>query len=445
MSFKTQKRIFTILRYSVLFGLLSYLSYQLYAHVLGNKAFPSVHGLCPFGGLESLLAYVSMDGATLSKIFSGTMMLFFVLVALMVIFNRAFCGMICSFGALQELFGNIGQKLLKRKFLMPAMLDKVLRYFKYLVLILTVGMAWLTGTLWFAAYDPWTAYGHLANLEELMTAYLFGFIVLLVSVIGSFFYERFFCKYLCPLGAVNAIVGRTSRFLVKRDPEVCINCNLCTKACPVNIDVAQELTVRSVECISCGKCIAVCPQEGALDFTLFKKRVKPVIAILLVIAVYFGGIFFLQLLGFDRYTGKAEANLREMAVAQDLSISEFKVMYALPSGLPGNTKVSAIEAAIPFSKMAELNGLDPASLKTKLGLSYELPDNTPWGEAYGQVTLQVIAGLNGTDLGSLLEFYGLAPETSPETQWKDVKTEVEKYLSGQDSAQDCEGGSCEGE
>ncbi len=298
MSFKSQRRIFIILRYSLLFGLLSYLSYQLYAHVLGNKAFPSVHGLCPFGGMESLLAYLSMDGATLSKIFSGTMVLFFVLLVLMVIFNRAFCGMICSFGALQELFGNIGQKIFKRKLFMPYMLDKIFRYFKYFVLLLTVGMAWLTGALWFAAYDPWTAYGHLANLEELLTAYLLGFIVLLVSLIGSFFYERFFCKYMCPLGAVNAIVSKTSRFFVKRDPETCINCNLCSKACPVNIDVARELTVKSAECISCGKCVAACPQAGALDFTLYNKKIRPVLALVLIVCSIFWRHFRLPAAGF---------------------------------------------------------------------------------------------------------------------------------------------------
>ena len=445
MSFKSQKRIFVTLRYTLLFGLLSFLGYQLYAHVLGNKTFPSVHGLCPFGGLESLLTFLSMNGATLSKIFSGTMALFFVLLVLMIIFNRAFCGMICSFGAIQELFGNIGQKIFKRKLFMPYLLDKIFRYFKYVVLLLTVGMAWLTGTLWFAVYDPWTAFGHLANMEELLTAYLFGFIVLLVSLIGSFFYERFFCKYMCPLGAVNAIVSKTSRFFVQRDPETCINCNLCSKACPVNIDVARELTVKSAECISCGKCVAICPQAGALDFTLYKKKIRPILALVLILALYFGGIFAFQLLGFDRYTGKAEANLREMAKAQDMSIAEFKAMYALPSGMLSNVKASDVEASIPLSKMAELNGLDAASLKTKLGLNPDLSDSTPWGEAYGLTTLQTIADLNGIDFGYLLEVYGLAQDTRPETQWKVVKVQVEKYLSEQAGAQGSDGGSCEGE
>ncbi len=134
-----------------------------------------------------------------------------------------------------------------------------------------------------------------------------------------------------------------------------------------------------------------------------------------------------------------------MAKAQDMSIAELKAVYALPSGLLGNTKASDVEAAIPLSKMAELNGLDTGSLKTKLGLNPELPDSTPWGEAYGQTTLQTIAELNGIDLGYLLEFYGLAPDTSPETQWKDVKVQAEKYLSEQTSAQGSESGSCEGE
>ncbi len=75
MPFKMQKRSSSSCVYFLLAGLLTFLSYQFYAHAMGDKLFPSVHGLCPFGGLESLLSFVTV-GATLKKNISGTMVSF---------------------------------------------------------------------------------------------------------------------------------------------------------------------------------------------------------------------------------------------------------------------------------------------------------------------------------------------------------------------------------
>jgi polyferredoxin len=278
------------------------------------------------------------------------------------VFNRAFCGLICSFGAIQELIGNLGRRLFRRRFLVPSALDRVLRYGKYLVLILTIVMAWLTGTLWFAAYDPWTAYGHLISFDELVTSYWIGLIVLILSIVGSFFYERFFCKYLCPLGALSAVIGRLSRFSVRRDPQTCIDCSLCTRACPVNLDVEHADVIQSTECLKLRQMCGSLPQEGALSFTHpFSPETGLILAFLLPVVLYFGGIWIAQSFGYDRYSGKTESNLREMADSSGLSVAEFKAMYDLPDGLGYQAKVSEVEAVIPLAKMAVLNGLDPCS------------------------------------------------------------------------------------
>lgn len=443
MNHRLQNRLFVVLRYVLLLGLLAFVSFQVFAHGLGNKIYPSIHGLCPFGGLESLLAYVAYDGATLGKIFSGTMALFFVFLILTLLFRRAFCGLLCPFGTMQELFGNLGVKLFGRRLVMPYLPDRVLRYAKYVVLLITVAMAWLTGTLWFQTYDPWTAFGHILSLDELLSAYLIGFIVLLVTLVGSFFYDRFFCKYFCPLGAVNAILGKFSRLVVRRDAEACINCSLCSQACPANIDVEHELSVTSAECLSCGKCVAACPKKGALDFKFWRWTISPLLVLALVAALYFGGIAWFQAVGYDRYAKQAEATLRELAQAQGLSVEDFKARFDLPASLASNTPASDVEAAVPFSKMAELNGLAVQDLKTQLGLPAELDDQTPWGDAYGRVTLQKIAELNGISLPDLLAAYGLAPETAADTPWQTVREQAEAYLAAAQGSG--EGGGCAGE
>ena len=192
MNFTQKNRLFHVLRYVLLFGFLAFLTFELSMHVLGDKTYPNVHALCPFGGLESLLSFLAMDGTFLKKIFSGTMGIFFVFLILTLIFNRAFCGLLCPFGALQELFGNLGKRFLKVRPVMPADADRIARYFKYMVLFLAVVMAWWTGTLWYQTFDPWTAYAHLANPAEALASYGIGIAFLLISIAGSFFYERFY-------------------------------------------------------------------------------------------------------------------------------------------------------------------------------------------------------------------------------------------------------------
>lgn len=444
MNSMQKNRFYIVLRYVLLFGFLSFLTFELWMHVLGDKTYPNVHALCPFGGLESLFSYLTMEGTFLRKIYSGTMGIFFVFLILMLIFNRAFCGLICPFGALQELFGNMGKKFLKVRPVMAADTDRIARYFKYVVLFLAVAMAWWTGTLWYQTFDPWTAYAHLANPWEALASYGIGLLILLVSIIGSFFYERFFCKYLCPLGALNAIVGKISRFFVRRDPEICINCSLCTQACPSNIDVEHETTVKSAECISCGKCVTACPKEGALDFSIHQRKISPLFVLILVIAVYFGGVAAFQAFGFDRYTGSAEQTLREIAKAQGMTVQAFKEEYALPAGISDRATVSEVEEAVPLFKMAELNGMDAMALKEELGLPADLEGNTSWGETLGMVTLETMAERNGIPLSELLLYYGLPADQDPSTQWKDVKTQVEQFLS-QQAEEQCgygDAGSC---
>lgn len=445
MNFMQKNRLFHVLRYVLLFGFLAFLTFELSMHVLGDKTYPNVHALCPFGGLESLLSFLAMDGTFLKKIFSGTMGIFFVFLILTLIFNRAFCGLLCPFGALQELFGNTGKRFLKVRPVMDTNVDRIARYFKYVVLFLAVVMAWWTGTLWYQTFDPWTAYAHLANPTEALTSYGIGIAFLLISIAGSFFYERFFCKYLCPLGALNAVIGKISGFFVKRDAELCINCSLCTGACPSNIDVEHEITVNSAECIGCGKCVTACPQEGALDFSIHKRKINPLLVLILVIAIYFGGISVFQTFGFDRYTGAAEQTLREIAKSQGMTVQAFREQYALPAELSNRAVASEVEEAIPLFKMAELNGMDATALKKELGLPAGLDDNTPWGEAFGQVTLEKMAELNGIALPELMLYYGLPADQVPTTQWKDVKEQVEQFLSKQTAAQGCDTGSCEGE
>jgi len=427
---RVRKTSFFVVRWAVLLGVLGFVTWEYFAHIFVSKTHASVHALCPLGGLESLLRWITADGATLGKVFSGTMGLFFVSVGIALLFKRAFCGMICPLGTLQELAGNLGRKILgPMRFLVPLRADRILRYAKYAILALTIYMAWATGTLWIQSFDPWPAYSHIFAPAELFPAYAIGFGILVVSLIASFFYERFFCKYLCAMGALVAVVGLVSPFKVRRDKETCIDCGLCDKACPTNITVSKKTAILDAECISCAKCAAVCPVQGTLDIGLAKMtRISPSAAVALAAGTFFLAIFGLQTLGFDRTSGMQEPSLRELVKSSGTTMEEFKNRYGLPENLSAGTRSSKIEEAIPLAKMAEMSGTDAVELKTSLGLDPNLSDETPWGVAYGLVSLSRIAELNGTTFDQMKTLFALPDSLGPDSKWKDAKALVEKAI-----------------
>ena len=107
-------------------------------------------------------------------------------------------------------------------------------------------------------YDPWATYQHLFS-RELLTGFRVGLVVLAVSLVGSLVFDRFFCKYLRPMGAFLALIRRIGWFRVRRNKGTCIRCSACTKACPVNVPVETLEQVHSAECINCNLCVMCVP------------------------------------------------------------------------------------------------------------------------------------------------------------------------------------------
>ena len=253
------------------------------------QGIPSIDALDPFGGLETLLKWVA-GGDLIKKIEPGTLVLFGGILALGLVLSRVFCGWFCAFGALQGVFGWIGRKLLKRRFVVPAKLDRALRWLKYPILVGIVAWTWQTGTLVIRPYDPLAAFGHMsAGLTAVWTEFAVGLVILVVVMIASMFYERVFCKYVCPLGAVNAILGRLPLFRLKRVESTCISCSRCDASCPMNIDVSTAGAIGSPECISCMECVSTCPtKKKSLVATLGGRAVKVSTVVILGFAIYFG-------------------------------------------------------------------------------------------------------------------------------------------------------------
>jgi ferredoxin len=237
----------------------------------GPTGSPSLCSYCPVGGIASLYSYVT-DGTMLHRIHQSSLIILIALLVLTLFSRRGFCGWICPFGTLQEWLAWVGVKLFRRKIEPPAWLDRWLRYVKYVVLLWLIAGSWYLGTLVFRDYDPYLAFNSFGlEMDELPVAYA----VLGVVLVGSLFVERFWCRYLCPLGAFLAIFGKLGFMVITHEEKDCSNCSLAIKRCPVGIDPNAETEIRSAECIQCMECVAVCPVHNAMHIEIFGHRLRP--------------------------------------------------------------------------------------------------------------------------------------------------------------------------
>jgi len=244
----------------------------------GTVLFPflpdvSLHAICPFGGIESIISLVTA-GTLVPKLHLSTLVISVLVLFITLIFGAVFCSYVCPLGTIQEWFGKIGKKIFKRRYntFIPRKLHNVLKYFRYISLILTVIITYNAAKLIFVEVDPYYAMYHFFTDE----ATIGGLIVLGVTLIGSLFVERPWCKYACPYGAVLGIVGKLSIFKVKRKTESCNNCTLCDQRCPMNIELSKKTVISDTLCNRCLDCVAdcnVCPMDS-LVFTA--KKIKAV-------------------------------------------------------------------------------------------------------------------------------------------------------------------------
>jgi len=249
----------------------------------GPNGTPSVEAYCPFGGLESLYQFIT-TGGFIRRIEPSTMIIFAVVIILTLLFSRGFCGWICPFGAIQEWVGKIGKLIFRKHFNPTGTWDRVLRNFKYVVLVAIIALTWWTGTLVFRDYDPFLAFFHLGQgLDERP----WGYGILVAVLLGSLLIDRFFCKYACPLGAVLGLLGKIGLTKIHRETTGCKLCNICQQKCPAHVDFLSVEDIRSAECNQCLDCLVDCPLPNVLTVKASRWRLShPVYASMLVIALF---------------------------------------------------------------------------------------------------------------------------------------------------------------
>jgi polyferredoxin len=124
-------------------------------------------------------------------------------------------------------------------------------------------------------------------------------LVILVSV----FVQNFWCRYLCPYGALLALFSLASPVRIRRSAALCIDCAKCARDCPAQLPVDRLIAIRSAECTACMQCVAACPAAGALELSAGKRRI-PAWMVAAAIAIVFFGVC-----GWAQWTGHWDTDL----------------------------------------------------------------------------------------------------------------------------------------
>ena len=216
---------------------------------------PGAVGACPLGSLQNAL---NESKTRLPAYIFGTIILFGLLLGRMV------CGFLCPVGLGQELLYKIKTPKVKK-----SKITRIFSYFKYVVLIVFVGVLPIlfsipgfceficpAGTLegGVGLLSNPTNEGSLGMLGPLFS---WKFTLLILVVVASIFIYRMFCRFLCPLGALYGFFCRVAMLGIKLDKDKCTDCGLCISVCKMDIK-----RVGDHECIHCGGCISVCPAKA---------------------------------------------------------------------------------------------------------------------------------------------------------------------------------------
>jgi polyferredoxin len=259
---------------------------------------PGVEGWLPIAALMNLKA--TLLTGELPWRFPAGMFLLVAFLAITFVFRKAFCSWLCPVGTLSEWLWKLGRRVLGRTFPLPRWLDVPLRGVKYLLLGLFL---WAVGTMSVEAIHGFLAspYGLVADVKMLnffrhMDAVAGAVIALLV--LASIAVPNFWCRYACPYGALLGLVSWLSPVRIRRDPDACIDCAKCAKACPSRLPVDVKSSITSPECTGCVECVTVCPARGALALSVTRRRRLPGWAIAAGVAALFLGV-----VGWARLTG----------------------------------------------------------------------------------------------------------------------------------------------
>ncbi|MGC9157839.1 MAG: 4Fe-4S binding protein [Terracidiphilus sp.] len=260
-----------------------------------------VEGWLPIAGLMNFRYFLATGH--IPPIHPAAMFLFLAFLLMSLLVKKSFCSWICPIGTLSEFLWKRGKRIFARNVRLPRWLDLPLRSLRYLLLGFFL---FVIGSMSAAAVEEFmqTPYGLVADVKMLNFFREIGLtaaIVIALLAWLSLLIENFWCRYLCPYGALLGLASLLSPLKIRRDAEACIDCSKCARACPAHLPVDRLTQIRSVECTACMACVAACPAQDALQLALpprrsllsaerWRRRAAGPLAVAAILACIFFGI-----------------------------------------------------------------------------------------------------------------------------------------------------------
>ncbi len=267
---------------------------------------PGVEAFLPISSLMAL-KYWLLTG-DFNPIHPAGLVLFLAFVVMGLFLKRTFCSWVCPVALLSEYLWKGGQKIFGKNLTMPRWLDYPLRSLKYLILIFFAWGIFMDMGAEDLRNFIYGSYNRIADIKMMLFFVhitIFSLMVIILLMLLSVVIKNFWCRYLCPYGALMGFLGLFSPAKITRNPDTCTDCRACTESCPASIQVHSKTRIRSDECTACLTCTSVCPELNTLSFKIYKQKKSMsdrMVALLVV-------LIFVLFTGVARFTGYWQNNI----------------------------------------------------------------------------------------------------------------------------------------
>jgi polyferredoxin len=241
---------------------------------------PGIEAFLPISALMSVRLW--LETGIIQPVHPAGLLIFGAILTISLLFKRSFCSWVCPFGLLSEKLADAGSKIIGRNLKLARWADWPLRVLKYLLLGFFACVIFCRmdlDSLREFLDSPFNQTADVRLLQFFLHPSTTAIVILSFLVVLSVLIRHFWCRYLCPYGALTALLGLISPTRIKRNIPSCIDCGKCAKACPASLPVNRLLSVHSDECSLCLECMASCPVPNTLGLNLAfsRRRIRPLI------------------------------------------------------------------------------------------------------------------------------------------------------------------------
>jgi len=262
---------------------------------------PGVEGFLPISAMISLKHWLA--SGEFSLIHPAGLVIFGLACLSAVLLKKAFCSWLCPVGTISEYLARASYRIFRRRLKLPVWIDRPLMSLKYLLIGYLIYAVFIQMDARDIALFLESPYNRIADIKMLyfftrmstltaqVLAVLFGL---------SFVVPYFWCRYLCPYGALLGLLSALSPLKIVRRAADCTDCGRCAAVCPAYLDVDRKTRVDDPECTGCLECVSQCPAPDALEVRSIvgrRGKLRPVVFATAVVLIFFGGIGVAKLAG----------------------------------------------------------------------------------------------------------------------------------------------------